>query len=79
MVQVGIEFTAVAPTFWDISAPPLDWDPAWRPAPERQHSKPPENLAPGIAMDWGNDTYDAPGQLEVLRTWVAEPKIGNTA
>ena len=59
MVQVGVEFTAVAPTFWDISAPPLDWDPAWHPAPERQRTEPPENPEPGIATDSGNDAYDA--------------------
>ena len=66
MVQVGVEFTAVAPTFWDISAPPLDWDPAWHPAPERQRTEPPENPAPGSAMDWGNDTYDARSSQPVL-------------
>jgi len=58
MVQVGVEFTAVAPKFWDIASPPWDWDPAGRP-PQRQSTEPAENRAPRIAMDWGNDTYDA--------------------
>ena len=29
--QVGVEFVAASPTFWDVESPPKDWDPAWVP------------------------------------------------
>ena len=37
VTQVGVEFAAAAPTFWDVPAPPPDWDPAWVPPAERVH------------------------------------------
>ena len=36
LTQVGVEFLAMSPTFWDIPNPPLDWDPAWVPPSGRK-------------------------------------------
>ena len=46
--QVGVEFAAVSPAFWDVDSRPLDWDPSWVPPAERarpQISPPPASLA----------------------------------
>ena len=45
--QVGVEFAAVSPAFWDVDSRPLDWDPSWVPPAERarpQISLPPDSL-----------------------------------
>ena len=65
LVQVGVEFVAVAPAFWDIATRPWDWDSS-SPAPEPRRTQPlnPQNPAPlsrvsDVASEWGNDKYDA--------------------
>jgi hypothetical protein len=42
--QVGIEFVAVSPGFWNIVSPPADWDPAW--VPPVPHERPEPLLPP---------------------------------
>jgi hypothetical protein len=61
--QVGVEFAASAPTFWDIPSRPPDWDPAWVPPAERQRPQrrlptnaPPNPLLRGRASDPLNAT-----------------------
>ena len=51
MKEVGIEFAALAPTFWDVPSPPEDWDPAGIPPEEagRPEVSLPTNAAPPVA------------------------------
>jgi hypothetical protein len=42
--QVGIEFVAASPRFWNIAFPPADWDPAW--VPPIPHERPEPLLPP---------------------------------
>ena len=44
--QVGVEFVAASPTFWDVGSTPLDWDPTWVPPAERKRLRPPVWTAP---------------------------------
>ena len=45
--QVGVEFLAASPKFWDVESPPLDWDPAWVPPSERKRPQRPIWSNPG--------------------------------
>jgi hypothetical protein len=44
--QVGVEFVAASPTFWDVESRPLDWDPTWVPPAERKRPQAPVWTAP---------------------------------
>ena len=44
--QVGVEFVAPSPKFWDVESPPPDWDPTWVPPAERKRPQPPVWSAP---------------------------------
>jgi PilZ domain-containing protein len=73
--QVGVEFPAVSPTFWDVELPPPDWDPAWVPPPERKRSRLPPWSTPRSAIsipEPPEDTVDKRSRtfvLQILKRW----------
>ena len=68
VTQVGVEFAAVFPTFWDVDSRPLDWDPSWVPPAERARPKislPPASLPDEPVQEtplWRSPTPSAKGK-----------------
>jgi hypothetical protein len=82
--QIGVEFAAFAPRFWDIASRPPDWDPAWVPPAERKRPQrrlptnaPPKPLLRGPASDPSNATAESLALecLQSLKPDKAKPSL----